>query len=152
MVSSIFILLLWTFANKTGTALAFVILFGVVSGAVIGLPPASVADILGHDPVQQSKLGQWVGMMYTVAAPFALAGPVIGGYLISQYGTFLTVQLWSGFCLFLSGAFMLAAILSRRSDTSLYNEKGNLTESSSTSNVTSRVLTRQPSELDFTQN
>jgi MCP family monocarboxylic acid transporter-like MFS transporter 10 len=158
LVSSFFVLLLWTFSTTTGTALSFVILFGMVSGAVIGLPPASVADILGHCPTQQAKvwsvstqiriltniqqLGQWTGMMYSVAAPFALLGPVIGGYLITKYNTFLTIQLWSGSCLLLSAEFMSASIWSRwRQQKIIDDENGMMTMS--------EAVTRQPSELSM---
>ena len=112
LLGSLLLLLLWTFATTLGPALAFVIIFGAVSGSIIGLPPASIAYILGRaDFAQQAKLGQWTGMMYTFSAPFALTGPVIAGFLISEYGpnNYLTVQLWSGACLFAAGICMAIA-------------------------------------------
>ena len=114
-IASLLVLSLWTMAKTVSTAIAFVVLFGIFSGAVIGLPPASVAYILGSDPKAQSKLGQWTGMMYSSASLFALTGPVIAGHLISYYGgNYLTVQCWSGVCLFLSAACMAMAIFSKR--------------------------------------
>ena len=113
--ASLLVLLLWTMAKTVPAAIAFVVVFGIFSGAVIGLPPASVAYILGPDPVAQSKLGQWTGQMYSTAAPFALTGPVIAGHLISRYGgNYLTVQCWSGLCLFLSASCMTMAIFFKR--------------------------------------
>ncbi|KAB8339045.1 hypothetical protein FH972_021981 [Carpinus fangiana] len=108
-IASLLLLCLWPFATTLGPALAFVIIFGAVSGAVIGLPPASIANILGRtDPLAQARLGQWTGMMYTAAAIPALVGPVIAGHLITEYSNnYLTVQLWSGFCLFLAALCML---------------------------------------------
>jgi hypothetical protein len=54
-------------------------------------------------------------MMYTIAAPFALAGPVIAGHLISEYdNNYLTVQMWSGTCLLLSSMCLGAAIFCMR--------------------------------------
>lgn len=62
--------------------------------------------------------------MYTVAAPFALTGPVIAGHLISThkrdwYGReiddYRTVQLWSGACLLLSAFCQMASIYYRQS-------------------------------------
>ena len=112
--ASLLVLLLWTMAKTVPTAIAFVVMFGIFSGAVIGLPPASVAYILGPDPIAQSRLGQWTGQMYSTAAPFALTGPVIAGHLISRYGgNYLTVQCWSGVCLFLSASCMAAAVYTR---------------------------------------
>ncbi|KAF2835916.1 MFS general substrate transporter [Patellaria atrata CBS 101060] len=95
-------LLLWTLATTLPLGIAFVVLFGILSGGVIGAPPASVAWILTETsdcPHKAAKLGQWVGMMYSVSAVFALTGPVIAGHLISQFGSFVTVQCWSGACL-----------------------------------------------------
>lgn len=101
LIASILVLFGWIFAHSVSGAIAFVVLFGAVSGAVIGLPPASIANILGYCPSQQSKLGQWTGMMYTGTAIFALTGPIIAGSLITQFKNYLTIQLWSGICLFL---------------------------------------------------
>ncbi|KAK4542412.1 hypothetical protein LTR36_006869 [Oleoguttula mirabilis] len=115
-VASLLILAVWTTARTVPAAIAFVVAFGIFSGSVIGLPPASVAFILGtHDAEAQAKLGQWTGMMYTASAIFALTGPVIAGHLISRYDrNFLTVQLWSGACLLLSACCMGIAIFYRK--------------------------------------
>lgn len=108
-VASLLVLVLWVVADTVAPAIAFAVLFGVFSGAVIGLPPASVAYILGPDG--QDKLGQWTGMMYSCAAVFSLAGPVIAGHLITEFhNNFLTVQLWSGICLLMSAGCMAGAI------------------------------------------
>jgi hypothetical protein len=56
--ASLLVLLLWTMAKTVPAAITFVVMFGISSGAVIGLPPASVACILGPDPIAQSRLGQ----------------------------------------------------------------------------------------------
>lgn len=116
-IASLLVLLLWTLANNMEAAVAFVVIFGTVSGAVVGMPAASIACILGPRRRDRAKLGHWTGMMYTVAAPFALTGPVIAGYLLHSYGhmeSFLTVQLWSGTCLFLSATSMAIAIYYHR--------------------------------------
>jgi len=114
LIASLLILLLWTMVETVAGAIAFVVCFGVFSGAVIGLPPASVAYILGPVPAAQAKLGQWTGMLYSTSAVFALTGPVIAGYLITEHGNFLTVQCWSGACLLLSACCMAIAIFYRR--------------------------------------
>ena len=109
LVSSFLCLFLWTFAKNLPTALVFVVLFGAFSGSLIGLPPASMAYILG--PSAQHRLGQWTGLMYSMAAPFALTGPVIEGYLITRYGqNYLTLQLFSGFCLFMAACCMFMSM------------------------------------------
>lgn len=117
LIASLLVLTLWTLTHTLNSAIAFVILFGIFSGSVIGLPPASVAYILGPDPAAQAKLGQWTGMMYSSAALFALTGPVIAGHLISSYGqNYLTVQLWSGACMLVSAGCMgMAVVYTKRS-------------------------------------
>lgn len=111
-ISSILVLCVWTTTDTVPQAIGFVVVFGMFSGAVIGLPPASMAWILDvNDPVAQQKLGQWVGMMYTMAAVPALTGPLIAGELITRFNNnYLTVQVWSGACLFVSACSMLVAL------------------------------------------
>ncbi|KIW02883.1 uncharacterized protein PV09_05933 [Verruconis gallopava] len=112
-VSSLLLLALWTTVSNVAGAFAFVIIFGAFSGAVIGMPPATIANIIHHTPdTDHSRMGHWTGMMYTIAAPFALTGPVIAGHLISRYNSFLSVQLWSGMCLFFSSMCIAAAMYS----------------------------------------
>lgn len=113
-IASLLVLLLWTFAHTLSSAIAFVVIFGAFSGAVIGLPPASVAYVLGPEPHRQSKLGQWTGMMYSCAAVFALTGPVIAGHLITEFSTYITVQMWSGGTMLISAICMCCAVFCRR--------------------------------------
>ncbi|ORY09748.1 major facilitator superfamily domain-containing protein [Clohesyomyces aquaticus] len=116
LISSILILVLWSLAGSTTAAIAFCIFFGMTSGAVIGLPPASVANILGctyntldTKHIGHSKLGQWTGMMYSAAAIPSLVGPVVTGHLVTQYSTYITVQCWAGASLFISALCMIFA-------------------------------------------
>lgn len=99
-IAAILCLLMWPFISTTGGAIAFCILFGAFSGAVIGMPPASIMWILQRDPAgDEGRIGQWVGMMYTAAAVPSLVGPVIYGVLIRATDDFLVLHLWSGLCL-----------------------------------------------------
>lgn len=116
IVCSLLVFILWTLAGSTAAAIAFCVFFGAFSGSVIGLPPASIANILrctytepSNVHLSHSKLGQWTGMMYSVAAIPALIGPLIAGHLVTQYSTYLTVQLWSGVSLFISALCMIVA-------------------------------------------
>jgi MFS family permease len=108
-IASLLTLILWTLAGSETDAIAFCVVFGIFSGMVIGLPPASIGNILncsytapGTTHYAKKKLGHWTGMMYTFAAIPALTGPVIAGHLITQFDTYLTVQMWSGSMLMLS--------------------------------------------------
>ncbi|KAF2728254.1 MFS general substrate transporter [Polyplosphaeria fusca] len=116
IVSSLLIMVLWALASSTTAAIAFCVFFGMFSGAVIGLPPASMANILNctyNTPstkvLAHGKLGQWTGMMYSVAAIPSLVGPVVAGHLVTTYSTYITVQMWSGACLMVSALCMVMA-------------------------------------------
>lgn len=117
LLSSILCLGLWTTSSTLSSTLAFIITFGVLSGAVIGLPPASVAHILGPSHTQQQKHGQWTGMMYTVAAPFALTGPVIAGTIGGSGAnkSWIGAEIWAGSCLLIASICMaISAVTLRR--------------------------------------
>ena len=105
-LSSIFVLTFWPLTSNLATALAFVIMFGIVSGTVIGLPPACVASLLSES--EQRRLGQWTGMMYSLTAAFSLLGPTLVGQLVSSFG-FLTVMGWSGSSLMAASACTMMA-------------------------------------------
>lgn len=116
LICSTLTLVLWTLAGSETDAIAFCVVFGIFSGMVIGLPPASVANILDctyatpeTTPLAKKKLGHWVGMMYSFASIPALLGPVIAGHLITEYNTYITVQMWSGVNLLLSFVCMMVA-------------------------------------------
>jgi MFS family permease len=116
LICSLLTLVLWSLASSETDAIAFCVVFGIFSGMVIGLPPASVANILSCTyttpetiALAKKKLGHWVGMMYSCAAVPALLGPVISGHLITKYDTYITVQMWSGTNLFLSFVCMMMA-------------------------------------------
>ncbi|KAK8197009.1 major facilitator superfamily domain-containing protein [Phyllosticta capitalensis] len=105
-VCSLLVLILWTLTTTFAGAMGFITFFGIFSGALIGLPPASMAYILGKAPARQAKLGQWTGMMYTAAAIPSLIGPIIAGHLVSEFEDYITVQMWSGTCLALAAICM----------------------------------------------
>ncbi|KAL9109225.1 MAG: hypothetical protein Q9227_006150 [Pyrenula ochraceoflavens] len=105
-LAAILALVFWQLANSLAAALPFCICFGIVSGAVIALPPACVASLLPRSELH--RLGQWTGMMYTVVAPFAMAGPVIGGALAEEVG-YRALQVWCGACFAAAAGCMGAA-------------------------------------------
>lgn len=113
---TLLLLIMWPLANSEAAAIAFCVIFGLFSGTVIGCPPASISNILNctyttpeSKHLAKKKLGHWTGMMYSFAAVPALTGPVIAGHLISKYNDYITLQMWSGFNLFISFLCMLAA-------------------------------------------
>ncbi|KAH7393810.1 major facilitator superfamily domain-containing protein [Phaeosphaeria sp. MPI-PUGE-AT-0046c] len=116
IICSILVLVMWPLSRSEGAAIAFCVVFGLFSGTVIGSPPASISNILNctyNTPetahLAKKKLGHWTGMMYSFAAVPALTGPVIAGHLITTYDTYITLQMWSGFCLLVSFVCMVLA-------------------------------------------
>ncbi|EPS39645.1 hypothetical protein H072_6574 [Dactylellina haptotyla CBS 200.50] len=141
LVASFLCLFLWTFAKSLPAALGFVVVFGAFSGSVIGLPPASMAAILGPDPTQQAKLGQWTGMMYTISSFFAFTGPIIAAHLFTKFDNYLTIQIWSGLSLFFSALCMGMTIIYHSRDESIARLRrmtNKLTPSSTISRSASR--------------
>jgi MCP family monocarboxylic acid transporter-like MFS transporter 10 len=117
LTCSLLVLIMWPLVGSESSAIAFCVVFGLFSGTVIGCPPASIANILNCTystsetiHLAKKKLGHWTGMMYSFAAIPALTGPVIAGHLISKYNTYITLQMFSGFNLFLS---LICMLLSR---------------------------------------
>ena len=98
-------LALWTQAESFGPAIAFVVLFGAVSGAVIGLPPADVNRVLGEE--RQGRLGTWLGMVYFFAAVPQITGPVICGVLV-EHG-YIAMESFIGAGLMIAAAFFVLA-------------------------------------------
>ena len=116
ITASLLVLLLWTLAGSETEAIVFCVVFGLFSGMVIGLPPASVGNILNctytspeNKPLAKKKLGHWTGMMYFFAGIPALTGPLIAGHLITEYKSYITVQMWSGTCLVICFCCMFVA-------------------------------------------
>ncbi|KAK5113805.1 hypothetical protein LTR62_003189 [Meristemomyces frigidus] len=110
-ICTILVLVMWPLTKTTAVAVGFVLVFGAFSGSVIALPPASVAYIIGkHNQQGQKKLGQWVGMMYTLASLPAIAGVVVSGLLVDLTGSFLPTQLFCGGCFAVATVCMGMAI------------------------------------------
>ncbi|WPG97845.1 MFS general substrate transporter [Acrodontium crateriforme] len=107
-VASMLLLLFWPFIENVPAAICFNVFYGLLSGAVIGLPPASISYILGDQ--QQDRFGQWMGMTYAIAAPASFLGPVLAGLVVTKTNNnFLTVQLWCGVCILFCFVCMVLA-------------------------------------------
>jgi hypothetical protein len=77
-----------------GALIAFTVLFGVSSGAVIGLTPVLCATV---SPIQE--IGTRTGTAFFLAGFAALTGSPIGGQLIVvSNGDFFNTFLFAGVC------------------------------------------------------
>ena len=159
IICTILIYTLWTLASALPAAISFCVFFGIFSGAVIGLPPASMSNILectyvdkDNAHIARAKLGQWTGMMYTIAAIPSLTGPIIAGHLVSMYNNYITVQMWSATNLLISAACMLVArwylpLRNGQHAISFFQSKSRRRGGAKTTgNPISRATTRVPSE------
>lgn len=75
--TTILILALWLPATGNTPIILFATLFGVGSGAGIGLTPVLVAQI---SPIQE--IGVWTGTAFSLSAFSALTGSPIGGQIL----------------------------------------------------------------------
>ncbi|KAI3320505.1 MFS transporter, MCP family, solute carrier family 16, member 10 [Xylariaceae sp. AK1471] len=96
----------WIASDSLPAFIAFCILYGYFSGALIALPP-SIFPVLCPDP---GTLGSRMGLSWTTSAISFLVGTPVAGALIDiQTADFVGLQVWSGVTLMV-GAFLLVAL------------------------------------------
>lgn len=104
-LSTILVLALWLPARGNAALVTFAALFGITSGAIIGLGPVLIVQI---SPM--SELGYRVGTVLAFAAVGTLTSPPIGGVIAaSDGGSYTYTCVFSGVS-FLIGTFGLAAL------------------------------------------
>ncbi|KAF1951709.1 MFS general substrate transporter [Byssothecium circinans] len=95
----------WISIERVGTFIAFSILWGFFSAALVTLPSATFANICPDI----SRLGTRMGMSWSVSSIASLIGsPIAGALLKTKDGRrdFLGVQLWSGVCLMMGTCWL----------------------------------------------
>ncbi|KAK3954569.1 major facilitator superfamily domain-containing protein [Pseudoneurospora amorphoporcata] len=91
---------------------AFAVLFGLSSGAVLGLEPVLVARICGSNNNNGSQFGQCFGTLYTLVSMASVSGIPIGSHLVSAcQGRFGGLVVFVGVSF---GVGMLGLLLVRR--------------------------------------
>lgn len=109
-LSATLVLALWLPARGNGALITFAALFGITSGAIIGLGPVLIVQI---SPM--SELGYRVGTVLAFAAVGTLTSPPIGGAIAaSDGGSYTYTCVFSGVS-FLLGTVGLAALRVRLS-------------------------------------
>ena len=90
--TTILILAMWLPASGNAALIVFAALFGIGSGAGIGLSPALCAQI---SPIQE--IGVRTGTVFSIAAFAALTGSPIGGQIIADsHGSYRYAILFGG--------------------------------------------------------
>jgi MFS family permease len=95
-------LLVWIAVHSVATFYTFVILYGIFSNAVQTLFPSTLSALV-TDP---SKMGQRVGMAFSVGSVACLTGPPLAGILIGiGNGNYLYMQLYGGLSIMVGFVF-----------------------------------------------
>ncbi|CAI7655009.1 unnamed protein product [Penicillium glandicola] len=103
--TAILILALWLPATGNAAIIVFAALFGIGSGAGVGLTPALCAKI---SPLQE--IGTRTGAAFSISAFAALTGSPIGGKLIAdQHGSFKYAIVFGGICCAIGTMLFVAA-------------------------------------------
>jgi MFS family permease len=90
--TAILILALWLPATGNAPIILFAALFGIGSGAGIGLTPALCAQI---SPIED--IGVRTGTIFAISSIAALTGSPIGGQIIADsHGSFRNTKIFSG--------------------------------------------------------
>lgn len=100
IMSAIVILSLWLVGRGDGAFIAFAVVFGLSSGAGVGLGPVLIADI---SPI--SELGFRTGIILFMGAIGSLTSPPIAGAIIESSGGSYT-----GACIFTGVNYIAAAV------------------------------------------
>lgn len=99
LLSGIIVLGLWLPDRGNGATITFAVLFGISSGAGIGLGPVLIASI---SPMKE--LGFRMGTIFAIAATGTLTSPPIAGAITADDGGIYTYA-----CLFSGVNFFIAA-------------------------------------------
>lgn len=94
----------WTSVTNTAGNIAFAIMWGFFSGAVVALATVVLAGITPD----LSRLGTRLGMVSILKGIGSLIGPPISGAILSGTGSYLGVQLFAAFGMMLTSVLMLA--------------------------------------------
>ena len=106
--TTILILAMWLPATGNAALIVFAALFGIASGAGIGLTPALCAQV---SPIQE--IGVRTGTVFSIAAFAALTGSPIGGAIISDvHGSFRDTIVFGGVSCALGTALFVATRVS----------------------------------------
>ncbi|CAE7233090.1 unnamed protein product [Rhizoctonia solani] len=82
---------IWPFARTKGALIAVSCVYGIACGTFVGMLPAPVAKMGSMEDV-----GRRTGMLMTIAASGALAGPPISGAILGKTDSYVAVGIYAG--------------------------------------------------------
>ncbi|RMZ86348.1 hypothetical protein DV736_g6427, partial [Chaetothyriales sp. CBS 134916] len=105
--TSLLILAMWLPGSGNAATIVFAALFGIASGAGIGLTPVLCAHI---SPIKD--IGVRTGTAFSISALAALTGSPIGGEIITQsHGSFQNTKIFGGVaCAIGTGLFIASRV------------------------------------------
>ncbi|KAG8976910.1 hypothetical protein FRC05_002847 [Tulasnella sp. 425] len=89
--------MIWPWCTTKGSLIAIALLYGISSGAFVGLLPVPVAQLGGT-----GDIGRRTGMLFTIASIGAVVGPPLNGAIYSTYNGFHQVGIFAGTHVWLS--------------------------------------------------
>jgi hypothetical protein len=96
----------WTGVHSAGGLYGFASVYGIASGAIQSLWPATLSSLT----TDLKKAGTRLGMGFTIISIATLTGPPLAGALVaSRNGNYLYAQVWGGCSMVLAGCFLVSA-------------------------------------------
>ena len=106
------LLYFWVAVKTLGGLYGWSVFYGFFAAGIQSLFPSACASLTKD----LKKMGTRTGICFTVASFACLTGPPIAGALIeNKAGDFLHAQIFSGSVMILSGGFLVAIFLIRKS-------------------------------------
>ena len=100
----------WIAARNLGSFIAFVLLYGSFSGAMVSLPPAALAALTPDI----TRVGTRMGMSFGFAGLGMLIGSPLGGVLRSSSAGFVGLEIFCGSTVLAGAAAMLMSQMAHR--------------------------------------
>ena len=97
--------LIWIGIKTLGSTIVFALLYGFFSGGFVSMPPVAIVTLTKD----MRKLGTRMGQCFFISAFGLLTGTPVSGAILSNSGSWLGVQLFSGITIFITGVLLLWA-------------------------------------------
>lgn len=96
-------------SSRLPAAYAFTVLYGMLHGSIVALTANDIQEMIETQDRSEGGYGQLSGVVYTLAAPFMLSGPLVNGRLVDSLGV-RAVGVWAAGC-FGVGALLMCLSL-----------------------------------------
>lgn len=95
--------LIWIGVKNLGGTIVFAIFYGFFSGGFVSMPPVAIVTLTKD----MRKIGTRMGQCFFISAFGLLIGTPVSGAILSNTGSWLGVQLFSGVAIFITGCLLL---------------------------------------------